>query len=297
VSRWKGWFAFIFLGVLAWGTSFLWIKVALIEIGPFTMVMYRFVFGVATAWILVRASGTRLRLRGKLLAATLALGIVNTAIPITLISWAEIHIESGLAALLNSTMPLWTIVIAHFFLHDDRLTVAKAFGLVTGFAGVIVLISRDLGPHGFHGSLWGQLAVIVAAVCYACCTVFTARVLKGQHPLHTAAISLTSATVAWLIVAPAVEGFTLPRLPLTWLACVWMGVIGLALAYYAYFYLVNTWGATRSSLVTYVIPVSAVTLGIVFLGERPSWHVFAGGALIIAGIALVSLPGREPVLA
>lgn len=288
MSRWKSWAAFLFIGILGWGTSFMWIKIALREVGPFSMTMFRFSLGAASAWLLLKTVKEPLSVRGKNLVGTLILGLVNTAIPITMISWAENYIDSGLTALLNSTMPLWTIVIAHYFLHDDRLTVPKAAGLITGFLGIVVLVSRDLSPEGLQGSLWGQLAVMGAAIMYACSTVYTTRFLKGQHPVHTAAISLSSAAVVWIIITPFFEGITVPRLPLTWIAIAWMGIFGLSLAYYAYFYLLRTWGATRSSLVTYLNPVTAVTLGVVFLRERPSWHVFIGGGLVILGIALVN---------
>jgi len=293
VSRWKEWFAFLFVGVLAWGTSFMWIKVALLEVGPLTLVLWRFLFGALSAWLIVWAMRIPIDRNRKKLAATLLLGLVNSALPITLITWAELYIDSGLTSLLNSTMPLWTIIIAHQFLHDDRFTRAKAIGLLVGFSGAVILLIRDMHPQGWSGSFWGQLAVLLAAFCYGCSNVFARRVLKGQHPLQTTAVSLTSAVLALAIVAPIIESpLAVPRLPMTWLACAWMGVIGLGLAYYAYYYLLNTWGSTRTSLVTYLLPLTAVTLGVVLLGEKPSWHVFAGGALVIIGIVLVNLSPR-----
>lgn len=287
--QWKPWGAFLFLGALAWGTSFLWIKIALQEIGPLTLVTYRMLFGAATAWLLTAVIARRITVARRHFGFMILLGLLNTAVPVTLISWSELHISSGLAGVLNSSVPLWTIIIAHFILPDDRFTAPKIAGLLTGFAGVVILISRDVGPAGFAGTLWGQLAVIVAAAMYGLSNVLVRRNLRGVHPLHTASVSLTAATVYMAIAAPLIEApFAVPQLGMTWLACAWMGIIGMGLAYLAYFYLINTWGATRTALVTYVFPVTAVLLGIVFLGERPSWHVFAGGALIIGGIALVN---------
>jgi drug/metabolite transporter (DMT)-like permease len=279
----------VFLGGLAWGTSFLWIKIALLELGPLTLVAYRMAFGVAAAWIIARAMREPFTIRGRKLLYTILLGVVNTAIPITLISWAETRIDSGLAGILNGTMPLFTILIAHLVLADDRITLPKASGLAAGFAGIVVLVSQDIGPQGLTGSIWGQLAVVLAAVCYAASNVFTRRVLKGQHPIHTSAVSLTSAFVTIAILAPILEApFAFPHRAMTWVACAWMGIIGLSLAYYAYFYLINSWGSTRASLVTYVFPVVSVLLGVIFLGETPHWQLFLGGALIIGGIALVN---------
>lgn len=287
--QWRAWGAFLFLGLLGWGMSFLWIKVALREIGPFRIVAYRMIFGAAAAWAITFFQRQPFTIRGRNLVYTLALGIVNTAIPFTLITWAETRIDSGLAGILNGTMPLFTISIAHFFLPDDRFSLPKATGLAAGFAGLILLLSRDIGPQALSGNLIGQLAVIVAAICYTAANVFTRLKLKGQHPIHTTAVSLTSSLVVLWIVAPLVESpIALPHNPMTWLACAWMGVLGSALAYQAYFYLINVWGSTRTAAVTYIFPVWAVILGVLFLGEHPSWQLFVGGGLVIAGIVLVN---------
>jgi len=289
VSRWKPWGAFVFLGLLGWGMSFLWIKVALQEIGPLTVVAYRMIFGAATAWAITYAQKQPFTIRGRALFYTIALGIVNTAIPFVLITWAETRIDSGLAGILNGTMPLFTISVAHFFLPDDRFSLPKTAGLALGFAGLIFLLSRDIGPQALTGNLIGQLAVIVAAICYAASNVFTRLKLNGQHPIHTTAVSLTSSLVTLWIVAPLLESpIAFPHLAMTWLACAWMGILGSALAYQAYFYLINTWGSTRTSAVTYVFPVWAVVLGVLFLGEHPSWQLFVGGGLVITGIVLVN---------
>jgi drug/metabolite transporter (DMT)-like permease len=297
MTRWKPWIAFFFLGLLGWGMSFLWIKVALREIGPFTVVAYRMIFGTAAAWIITRTQKQPFSIRGKAFVYTLALGVVNTAIPFVLITWAETRIDSGLAGILNGTMPLFTILVAHFFLPDDRFSLPKAAGLATGFAGLVLLLSRDIGPNVLTGSLVGQLAVIVAAVCYATANVFTRLKLRGQHPIQTTAVSLTSSLVTLWILTPLVESpVLLPHHAMTWLALAWMGIMGSALAYLAYFYLINTWGSTRTAVVTYIFPVWAVILGVVFLGEHPGWHLLFGGGLVIAGIVLVNkMPKSQEV--
>ena len=166
-------------------------------------------------------------------------------------------------------------------------------GLIAGFGGLVLLMLRDLGPAGLSGSLLGQLAVVLAAILYAGSNVYVRLKLRGHHPVHTAAISLTSSLITLMVLVAIFEPHTaLPVMPLTWFAVAWMGLVGLSLAYYAYFYLINAWGATRTAVVTYVFPVTAVTLGVTFLGERPSWHLFVGGVLIIGGIALVNARPR-----
>lgn len=288
-KRLQAWTAFLFLGILAWGMSFLWIKVALRELGPVQLVTWRMAFGAAASWLIILLRRERITVRGKELAGTLLLGAFYSAIPITMISWAEMQIDSGLAGIINATTPLFTILFAHFFLHDEKITSARLSGFVVGFAGVVLLLSGDLGPHGFGSGLWGQLAVMTAAMLYGMCIVYARRYLKGQNPLHTSAILMTGAFATMLILSAfAKPHFVLPHEPLTWLACVWMGVLGLSLAYVAHFYLINHWGATRAALVTYVVPVTAVVLGVVFLSEYPGWNVFIGGALVTGGIALVN---------
>ncbi|MFZ5432596.1 MAG: DMT family transporter [Calditrichota bacterium] len=289
MNPWKQWGAFIFLGVLAWGTSFLWIKIALEEIGPFTLVTYRVGFGCAASWLLVWLLKIPLKHTRPQFWIMLAMGLVNTALPFTLISWAETRIDSGLAGVLNGSMPLFTMLIAHWTLPDDRITTAKLTGLMAGFAGLVILLSRDVSLEGLSHGIWGQLAMLGAAIAYAASTVVIRAHLRNLHPLHVAAVSLTFAVIIMSATAAVVEApFTIPRLGITWLACAWMGILGVGLAYLAYFHLIRTWGATRTSLVTYAFSITAVTLGVLFLGERPSWRVFVGGALIIGGIALVN---------
>ena len=287
----RHWFAFIFLAVLAWGPSFMWIKVALHEIGPFALTMYRMAFGAATAWALLKALRLPVQYSRQRLLGSMFVGAIGLALPMSLLSWGETRIDSGLAGILNGTVPLWTFIIAHFALHDEKITRIKAAGLVVGFIGLVVLVSRDLDWEGIRtGSIWGQVAVIGMAVFYSISIVFTRRYLKGQHPIHTAAVALLTSFVILLLLTLIVERpDSFPHLALTWIACGWMGVVGLGLALWAYYHLLNHWGATRSSLVTYLVPVVAVTLGIIFLDERITWHLMVGGALIIGGIALVNL--------
>jgi len=290
----RRWFAFIFLALFAWGPSFMWIKVALQEIGPFSLTMYRMAFGAATAWVLIGALRLPIRFDRQRLLGSMFVGAVGLAVPMSLLSWGETRIDSGLAGILNGTVPLWTFIMAHFALHDEKITLVKAAGLLTGFIGLVVLISSDLDWEGIRdGGIWGQLAVVGMAICYSVSIVYTRRYLKGQHPVRTAAVALlTSFFVMVLFTLCFESSIPLPHRPLTWLACGWMGIVGLGLALWAYYHLLNTWGATRSSLVTYLVPVVAVTLGVVFLREHITWHLIVGGLLIIGGIALVSVRKR-----
>lgn len=291
----REWGAFGLLG-LVWGSSFLWIKIAVQEIGPFTLVGFRLLFGVLGLLAVAAVRRPTLPRDGRTWRVLLFLGLINTALPFVLISWGEQFIDSAVASILNGTVPLFTLVIAHLFLHDDRITLARVLGLVTGFAGVVVLMSRDLEPEGLRGNLLGQGAVLAAAISYAVASVYARRNLRGVQPLVQALVPLLSAdAVAWLAV-PFVEWpLQIPALPMTWLALLWLGLLGSCLAYLLYFYLLHALGPTRATMVTYVFPVVGLILGVVFLGERADWNLALGALLISASIGVVNWrPARAP---
>ncbi|HJN40894.1 MAG: DMT family transporter [Anaerolineales bacterium] len=298
----KQWVAFFTLGGFCWGTSYFWIKIAVAEIGPFTLVALRVTLATVAIWAWVLVQKIPLSAPTKEIGLMALLGITNLALPFTLISWGETRIDSGLTGLLTATMPLFTTLIAHCFIANDRITVPKTIGVVLGFSGVGILFIRDLGPGEISFNLWGQAAVIGAALCYASSTVYNRRFLQGQHPIAITAFALPFAAATMWLLAPLVEApFTLPRLPLTWIATAWLALIGTALAYPLVFFLVHTWGPTRTSLVAYVIPVTALTLGVIVLQEVFDWRLALGGLLIIMGIATVNwrtwLPGLWRVCA
>src|SRR4051812_12325820 len=152
----KHWILFILLGVI-WSASFLWIKIALAEIGPLTLVAYRVGFGLLTGLAVAVILRIRIPRDWKTWRVFIVLGILNVAIPFFLITWGEQTIDSAVASILNATVPLFTIVIAHFFLHDDKMTVPRVAGLLIGFAGVAILLSQDFDPQA-HNSIIGQAA-------------------------------------------------------------------------------------------------------------------------------------------
>lgn len=293
--RMKEWGAFVLLG-LVWGSSFLWIKVAVHEIGPLTLVAFRLLFGIAGLLIVValrRPSFPRQRATWLALAV---LGITNTALPFALISWGEQYIDSAVASILNGTVPLFTTVIAHLLLKDDRITPARALGLLAGFLGVVVLMSRDLAPGVLRGNVLGQLAVLAAALAYAGSSVFARRSLHQVDSVVQAFVPLLAAdSLAWLSAALAEAPVHLPRLSITWLALAWLGLLGSCLAYLLYFYLLHALGPTRATMVTYVFPVVGLVLGVAFLSERADWHLAVGATLVALGIGVVNWRSRPSV--
>jgi drug/metabolite transporter (DMT)-like permease len=289
----KEWGAFILLA-LVWGSSFLWIKIAVEEIGPFTLVAFRLLFGVLGLLAVMGLQRRTFPRDRRTLLAYLFMGTVNTAIPFVLISWGETKIDSGLAGILNSTVPLFTIVIAHFWLHDEKITLPRIVGLVVGFVGVVVLVSRDFGPQGVHGNLWGQIAVIAAAVCYATAITFSRKYLRNQQPVvQSTMVSLFADVLIWLSIPIAEPSFHLPALPKTWIALLWLGLLGSCTAYLLFFSLINAWGPTRASVVTYTFPITSLVLGVLFLNEIVDWRLLAGTALVVGGILVLNLKLRE----
>ena len=287
--RLKEWGAFWLLGCI-WGSSFLWIKIAVGEIGPATLAAIRLFVGLIGLLLVTRLQRQAFPRTAAYLPAYLFMGAFNTAIPFILIPWGETRIDSGLAAILNATVPLFTIVIAHFWLSDERFTPTRLAGLLIGFAGVVLLMSRDLGAGAIARGIWGQVAVLAASLSYAVAATFSRRHLRGHPPLLQATMVVLFADLfAWLTVFAGERPVRLPALPVTWFALIWLGVLGSCSAYLLYFYLINAWGPTRASLVTYVFPVIGLLLGLIFLNEHADWRLLAGSGLVVAGIAVVNL--------
>jgi drug/metabolite transporter (DMT)-like permease len=291
----KDWIAFGLLGLI-WGSSFLWIKVAVAEIGPFTLVGWRLLVGLVALAAVVAVRRPALPRDRRTLAALALLGITNTALPFALISWGEQSIDSAVASILNGTVPLFAMVIAHFGLRDDRMTVPRVVGLVTGFIGVVLLMSRDIGPGGVQHGVLGQVAVLVAAVLYAGSSVFARRNLRDVTPVVQAFLPLIAADAfVWTGAFLTESDGLVPRLGNTWFALVWLGLLGSCVAYLLYFGLLQSVGPTRATVVTYVFPVVGVVLGVLFLGERLDAYLGVGAALVVGGIAAVNWKPRTAV--
>lgn len=283
----KHWIVYILLGLI-WSTSFLWIKIAVDEIGPFTLVAFRVLFGLLTAGGAALFARVTWPTDRRTLITYAILGITSVAVPFFLITWAELYIDSAIASILNATAPLFTILIAHYFLHDDKMTAPKVLGLITGFAGVTVLLSEDLGA-GAHNSAIGQIAVVIAAVFYAGSTVYARRATEHVPGLVRGAGPFFSATLAMWIAAPLIERpFTLPQLPITWIALLWLGAFGSGVALIMWYYLLHEIGPTRTISVTYIFPLGGVILGVIFLHEHLSWQLIAGTLLIISGVLVTN---------
>jgi len=282
----KHWFVFVLLGAI-WSSSFLWIKIAVQEIGPMTLVAYRVLFGLLFSITVLFIQRVKIPRDFKSWLPFIILGVSNVAIPFFLISWGEQAIDSGVAAILDSTVPLFTIVIAHYLLHDDKMSWPKVIGLLMGFAGVVVLMSKDIG--GSPSSVFGEIAVVVACMFYAGSSVYARKstqeasgLIRGGGPL------VSSTAVMWLAAFTIEQPIKIPQLPITWIALLWLGVLGSGFAFILNYYLIHEIGPTRTTMVTYIFPLGGVILGVLFLHELITWQLITGAVLIVASLAVAN---------
>ncbi|HEX9681150.1 MAG TPA: DMT family transporter, partial [Anaerolineales bacterium] len=288
----RNWTALFLLGLL-WGSSYLWIKIGVQEIGPFTLVALRLLIGAAALGAVLVARRQALPMTRAILAPLAVMGVTNTALPFILISWGELTVDSAVASVLTGAAPLFVLILSHFFLDDERITLPRLAGLLLGFAGVVILAGRSsspVAPAAAAGGLdLGVLAIVAAVMSYAVSAVFARRTLRGVPHLVAAFVPLVIAdSVSWIGAATLEAPIEIPQAPLTWLAVVWLGLFGSCAAYLVYFYLIQNVGATRTAQVAYLIALVGVALGVVFLDERLDWRLAAGAVLVLGGITVVS---------
>jgi drug/metabolite transporter (DMT)-like permease len=266
-----------------WGASFLFIKVAVRELTPATLIVGRLGLAALTlALIAPAAAGAReiSRQVREHWVWLVVVALVNTAIPFWLLSWGETRIDSGLASILQASVPIFNALIAFVAFREVRVTGSRLVGVAVGFVGVALLVGAQ--PEG---KVLGALAVVGMAFCYGLSGLLTGRYLKTAQPLVVALASTTVATLVWLPVGVAQAPSETPGWK-TIASVVALGIPGTALAYLLFFALINAAGAAYTSLVTYLIPPIALAYGAIFLGERFGAAAFGGLALILAGVAL-----------
>jgi drug/metabolite transporter (DMT)-like permease len=280
------WALLVALSVL-WGGSFFFAEVAVAELRPLTVVLGRVGLAAIALNAAVVASGQRMPRSWAAWRAFLVMGALNNVLPFGLIFWGQTHIASGLAAILNATTPLFALVLAHVLTRDERLSANRLAGVLVGLAGAAVMI----GPGALGGlgrGVLGQLAVLGAALSYGFAGIFGRR-FRGLPPLVPAAGQVTGSTLLVLPLALAVErpwGASPPSAA-TWGALLGLALLSTAVAYAIYFRILAVAGATNLLLVTFLIPVSALLLGTLVLGERLGPRDLAGMALIFVGLAAI----------
>lgn len=282
----------VLISVLAliWGGSFLFGRILMLEWPPFTVVFLRVAIAAFVLWVFLLATGRTFPFATPFVIALFVMGILNNVIPFSLILIGQREIGSGLASVVNAMTPIWTLIIANGFTQDEKFSANKIAGIVLGFIGVAVLIGGDL-VAGLHASAWAQAAVLGATISYGFAGVFGKR-FKGQDPIAVATGQLTASSIIMFPVMLSTEGvfnITAPNVELL-TALLGLSIVCTAFAYVLFFRILASAGATNVSLVTFLVPVSAIMLGAFWLGERLTLENFAGMALILAG--LVCVDGR-----
>lgn len=282
------WFWLVLLSVL-WGGSFFFAKVAVGELGPLSVAFWRVALAALALDLALAAAGRGLFRSGAPWRAYFTMGLLNNVVPFSLLFWGQTQIPSGLASVLNATTPLFTLVVAHHLTDDETIDRTKVVALLAGLAGVALLVGPDVLIAGT--GLWGQVACLGAALSYAFAGVYGRRFrAMGIAPLEAAAGQVTASTVLILpIMLLAEQPGTLPSAPSPTVVAALLGLalLSTALAYVLYFWILAAAGATNLLLVTFLIPLTAILLGSLVLGESLLWRQFAGMALIGLGLLLV----------
>lgn len=286
------WLLFLALGAI-WGSSYLFIKIG-VDAGlpPFTLVMLRLLIGFTLLAAVVVAARERLPRDIRTYGHLVVVAVLNVALPFSLITQAERSVDSALAATLAAAIPLVVVPVAALTIRTERITLNKVLGVLVGFVGVAVLAGfnpaqlagRDMGP---------ELALVAATVSYALGAVYSRRNIRGLRPMVTAALQ-----IGFALAIVSVPAFIFERplpTPIAFnalAAVVWLGLLGSGVAYLVFFRLLDAWGATRTTLVSYLMPVVGIALGAGVLHEAIDSRLLLGTALVIGGIVLVNLRTR-----
>ena len=285
----------LFALVAFWGSNFVLVKIALGAVPPATLVAARLIIGAVILVTVIRALGYTFPSFGRAWTPYVVLAMLGNCLPFWFISWGQQHIDSALAGILIAVMPLVTLLLAHRFVSGERMTLSRAGGFLLGLAGMLVL----MGPAALTGlggvmiEILAQLSVLAGAFCYATNSVYARVALRGDVMLASAAsiaiAALISLPVALIVdqpwrLAPGWEIVTL---------IVWIGVGPTAIATIIYFKLIGSAGPTFMSLVNYLTPCVALVLGMMLLQEEPGLNLYAGLALILAGIAVSQLRRQQ----
>ncbi|MBI5668072.1 MAG: DMT family transporter [Chloroflexi bacterium] len=298
MNKQRAWIFFWLLGLI-WGSSFLLMRVGVVEMPPAQVTFTR--VGIAALGMNLVLLLTRRRYPSdwRALLALAVIGVGNTALPFTLLAWGEQTVESGVTSVIQAITPMFALVIAHFAFADERMTPLKVTGVLLAFVGIIVLTSRDFQDGNLLGAdLSGELAIVLASLCYAIFASYSRRTLQKYHiePVVVSTVTMTAATVAAIAMM-----FVLPlfgeRPPVSYAALstdvllsgLMLGFLNTFIAYLLFYYVIAHLGASRTTMVTYVVPVVAVTLGALVLGEVIDARMLLGSLLILAGIGVVNV--------
>jgi drug/metabolite transporter (DMT)-like permease len=281
-----------------WGSTWLFIKLGLADLPPFTFAGIRFVFSALILSLLVFARGARWpRTRADWILIAIS-GALQFTLNYGLVFWGEQYISSGLAAVLQSTFPVFGFLIAHLYLPYERMTTAKFIGVLLGFFGVVVIFSDQLTIAGSM-ALLGSVALVASAFFGSYSNVLVKAYGQKIDPQVLAAGQMICGFPPLLVLGIAMEGnpFNFHWTPMAVLSLAYLVIVGSVIAFALYYWLVRNMDVTNTMLIALVTPVVAVVLGLIVLDEKLNWRLFAGGACIISGISLIILrrPGKSEI--
>ncbi len=287
----REWAMLIALSLL-WGGSFYFVAIAVNDMPPFTIVWFRVALAAATLWLIASVFRISIPLSASVWLAFAGMGFLNNVVPFSLIVWGQTQIASGLASIFNATTPIFAVVFAHFLTSDEQMDPGRFAGTLLGFCGIVVLVGPD-AMFGDGNNVLAQLAIVGAAIAYGCAAIFGRRFAKmGITPFATATGQVSASAIILLPVVLVIDQpWALPApSTATMAAIVALAVFSTALAYLLYFKILANAGAVNLSVVTLLVPVSAIVLGTFLLSERLEVTDFIGMALI--GFGLAAIDGR-----
>ncbi len=272
-----------------WGSTWLFIKVGLEDLPPLSFAGIRFVIATIILIVVARLRGARIPRTGSDWLHIAVTGVLAFTVNYGLLFWGEQHISSGLAAVLQATIPAFGLVFAHLLLSDERMTPAKIAGVALGIAGVAVVFSNQLHAEGTL-ALWGSAAIVVGAAAAALSSVLIKRRKSQLDPAVLAGGQMVCGLVPLLAAGLVFEGNPLSFhwTPKAVVCLFYLAIVGSSLAFSLFYWLIGKMDVTKTMLIALVTPILAVTLGVVVLHEQLTWRLFLGGATIIAGIGLIT---------
>ncbi|HXG27046.1 MAG TPA: DMT family transporter [Candidatus Binatia bacterium] len=282
------WILLLALGVM-WGTSYAFIRLGVETLPTFTLIATRLAIGLALLATVVAVAREPLPRNPRQYFHLAVMGAVNIAIPFTLITWAELTVDSAVAAILNGAVPLMVIVLAAIVFHDEPITLNRLLGVVTGYVGVVVLVLPGLVAAAGGSEFTGEIALLGSTVAYAIGAVYARRNIKGLRPMIPALFQVFFALIMVSILAFATENpFAVAWNADAVIAVVWLGLLGSGIAYLIMFRLLSRIGATATSQLAYLLPVVGIITGAIMFGESVDARILVGTGLIVGGVTLVN---------
>ncbi len=283
----KNFFLLLILLGCIWGSNFLFIRIGVRDIKPMTFTSLRLFIATLVFYMVLKLTGKDLRIPKESIPLLILTGIVDASIPHFLIAWGEQYVESGVTSLILATSPFFTLIIAHFLLQDEKITMLKLFGIGIGFFGVFVLLYNHL-TYSSKDLLVGEILILIASIFYALGTILIRKVSERMDFLKATFYFLLFGFVfsfpfVFILENPAASRLTISA----GLSVLYVGIVGSVLGYSIFFYLIDKTGATKSSQIGYITPIFATFLGIVFLKESFTINLLIGALLILFGVYIV----------